>query len=201
MSKRNAILAAATKLFSENGFQGASMARLSKAANAAGGTIFHHFRNKEDLFVEILKDIEDSIASRYDRHKGERECRNGMETVESAVLFYLRLACDLEDRFLLLHRHFPYRMAETNAECRASLESIHNCLLDIFEEGIRLGMEDGSVRAESARDGAMILFAMVDGVVRFNTYKLYDAGALYNGLMSACRRLFAGEARNADCSP
>ncbi len=177
------------------------MAQLSKAANAAGGTIFHHFRNKEDLFVEILKDIGESIADGYDRHKRERKCRNGMETVESAVLFYLRLAGELEDRFLLLHRHFPYRMAETNADCRASLESIHNCLLDIFEEGILLGMEDGTVRAESARDGAMILFAMVDGVVRLDTYRLYDAGALFKGLMSACRRLFAGEARGSDCSP
>jgi hypothetical protein len=35
----------------------------------------------------------------------------------------------------------------------------------------------------------MVLFAMVDGIVRLNTYRVYDAGTLYNSLMAACRRL------------
>ena len=52
MSKRNAILAAATRLFSHNGFQGTAMAELSTVTGAATGTIFHHFKNKEDLFLQ-----------------------------------------------------------------------------------------------------------------------------------------------------
>jgi AcrR family transcriptional regulator len=191
MSKRNAILAAATRLFSENGFNGASMAELSRAAGAAGGTIFHHFKNKEDLFVEILRDLEKTIAERFAEHKKRRRGANGMETLKSAVTFYLNLAGEMDHRFLLLQRHFPYQMAETNPDCRSCLESIHNCLLEIFEEGIRMGVADGSVRAESARGGAMILFTLVDGIVRLNTYRLYDAGALYQSLMDACERLFA----------
>ncbi len=191
MSKRNAILAAATRLFSENGFKGASMAELSRAAGAAGGTIFHHFKNKEDLFVEILKGLETTISERYASHRKERKCANGMETVKAAVAFYVNLAGEMDHRFLLLQRHFPYQMAETNPDCRACLESIHNCLLEIFEEGIREGIADGSVRAESARGGAMILFTLVDGIVRLNTYRLYDAGALHVSLMDACERLFA----------
>jgi TetR/AcrR family fatty acid metabolism transcriptional regulator len=52
----------------------------------------------------------------------------------------------MEDPFLLLHRHFPYEMAETNPVCRSCLEAIYNCLLDIFEEGLRVGhWQDGSV--------------------------------------------------------
>ena len=191
MSKRNAILAAATRLFSENGFKGASMAELSREAGAAGGTIFHHFKNKEDLFVEILKNLEITIAERFAVHRKQRKCANGMETVKAAVAFYVNLAGEMDHRFLLLQRHFPYQMAETNSDCRSYLESIHNCLLEIFEEGIRTGIADGSVRAESARGGAMILFTLVDGIVRLNTYRLYDAGALYSSLMDACERLFA----------
>jgi hypothetical protein len=96
----------------------------------------------------------------------------------------------MEHRFLLLHRHFPYQMARKNEDCRSSLQSIHNCLLDVFEDGIRIGIKDGSIKTESARDCAMILFAMVDGIVRLNTFRLYDAGALYKSLMTACERLF-----------
>jgi hypothetical protein len=39
----------------------------------------------------------------------------------------------------------------------------------------------------------MVLFAMVDGIVRLNTYRVYDAGALYDSLMVACRRLLTGD--------
>ena len=38
----------------------------------------------------------------------------------------------------------------------------------------------------------MVLFAMVDGIVRLNTYRVYDAGTLYDSVMAACHRLLTG---------
>ncbi len=167
------------------------MAELSKATGAAGGTIFHHFKNKEDLFLNILEDVKGTILDEFAQYKENRDCRNGLEMVEGVVTFYLHLTGLMEDQFLLLHRHFPYQMAETNTVCRGYLESIYNCLLDIFEEGIRTGQQDGSVKTPSARNTAMIMFAMVDGIVRLNTYRIYDAGALYGSLMASCRSLLS----------
>jgi hypothetical protein len=37
----------------------------------------------------------------------------------------------------------------------------------------------------------MIVFAMIDGLVRFNSHQLYDAGALYGELLASCRRMLA----------
>lgn len=193
MSKRNAILETATRLFSRNGFKETSMAELSRTTGAAGGTIFHHFKNKEDLFLNILKDVQDTILSAFRQHKETARYENGLEMVEGVVTFYLHLTGVLEDQFLLLHRHYPYQMAETNTVCRSYLESVYNCLLDIFEEGISIGIEDGSVKVESPRNTAMVLFAMVDGVVRLNTYNLYHAGSLYHDLMASCRKILANE--------
>ncbi len=59
----------------------------------------------------------------------------------------------------------------------------------MFERAILLGQKDGSIRDMPARKTALIIFTMVDGLVRFNTYNLYDAGALYNDLIEACRRI------------
>jgi len=189
MSKRNAILAAATRLFSRNGFQGTAMAELSAATGAATGTIFHHFANKEALFLQVLKDVKEGILDQFDQHQRSRSAGNGIEMVEGAVAFYLHLAGAMEDQFLILHRHFPYQLAETSAVCRSHLEAIYTCLLDIFEEGIQRGMDDGSVCVDDPRKTAMVLFAMVDGIVRLNTYRVYDAGTLFDSLMTACRRL------------
>jgi AcrR family transcriptional regulator len=192
MSKRNAILASATRLFSRNGFQGTAMAELSTITGAATGTIFHHFKNKEDLFLQVLNDVKESILDQFDRHQQTRRDQKGIEQVEGVIAFYLNLAGSMEDQFLILHRHYPYQMAETSPVCRSYLESIYTCLLDIFEEGIQKGLQDGSVAVDSPRKTAMVLFAMVDGIVRLNTYRVYDAGTLYDNLMIACRRMLTG---------
>ena len=192
MSKRNAILSAATRLFSRNGFQGTAMAELSTVTGAATGTIFHHFKNKEDLFLQVLQDVKESILDQFRQHQERRPNQTGMAMVTDAVSFYLHLAGTMEDQFLILHRHFPYQMAETSPVCRSHLEAIYMCLLDIFEEGIDRGIDDGSVAVDDAHKTAMVLFAMVDGIVRLNTYRIYDAGTLYDSLMTACRRLLAG---------
>ena len=167
------------------------MAELSAATDAATGTIFHHFKNKEALFHQVLKDVKEDIVDQFDRHQKTRSVRSGMEMVETAVAFYLHLATTMEDQFLILHRHYPYQMAETSPVCRNHLEAIYTCLLDIFEEGIQAGTADGSVVVDDPRKTAMVLFAMVDGIVRLNTYRVYDAGTLYDSLMAACRRLLA----------
>jgi AcrR family transcriptional regulator len=191
MSKKNAILLAATALFSQKGYKGASMAELSKMTGAAGGTIFHHFKNKEDIFLNILGDIKETILDAFEQYRIGQTFTNGMELVEGAITFYLNLSGKMQDQFLLLHRHFPYEMAETNPVCQEHLESIYNCLLAIFEKGISIGQEDGSIHPVPTRHSAMILFSMVDGIVRYNTYRLYNAGALYDDLITSCRRMLA----------
>jgi len=189
MSKRNAILTAAASLFSTNGFKGTSMAELSRLTGAAGGTIFHHFKNKEDLFLNILGDLKETILAKFESHLATSHYNNGLAMVEGVVAFYLQLSEDMGDQFLLLHRHYPYQMAVTNPVCRQHLEAIFDCLLDIFEKGIVAGQKDGTVKSMSPRHTAMVLFAMADGIVRLNTYHLYNAGSLYNDLMAACRKI------------
>ena len=191
MSKRNAILAAATRLFSRNGFKETSMAELTKITGAAGGTIFHHFKNKEDLFLSILKDVQETVTRAFEEQTREQAHNKGMERVEHAVVSYLQLAATFEDQFLLIHRHYPYQMAETNPRCRSYLESVYNCLLDIFENCIAAGIKDGTIQASSPRNTAMVIFAMVDGITRLHTYNIYHAGSLYNDLIQSLRRLLA----------
>jgi AcrR family transcriptional regulator len=189
MSKKKVILLAATALFSEKGYDGASIAELSKMTGAAGGTIFHHFKNKEDLFLNILGEIKAAILDSFDQFQKAGNFANGLEFVEGAVSLYLKLTGQMQDQFLLLHRHFPYKMAETNPICREHLVSIYDCLLDIIEQGILAGQRDGSIGGVPARHSAMLLFSMVDGIARYNTYNLYDAGALYSDLIQLCRKI------------
>ncbi len=195
MTKRKAILATATRLFSRNGFQGTAMAELSTLTGAATGTIFHHFKNKEDLFLQVLETVRDEILDKIDQHRDDQASCNGLEQVKAVIARYLNLAGTMEDQFLILHRHFAYQMAETSSICRSHLESIYTCLLDIFESGIQKGIQDGSVTVDNPRKTAMILFAMVDGIARLNTYRIYDAGALFDNLIASSEDLLTRRIR------
>lgn len=191
MSKKKDIMDVATRLFSQRGFRETSMADLSKLTGVAQGTIFYHFENKEKLFLSILEEFKDDITREFERYIAGRTFETGLEMMEDAISFYLYLAGAMEDRFLLLHRHDAYELARVNPVCRTHLESIYSCLSDIFEKAIIRGQEDGSIGPVPAKKTALIIFAMVDGLVRFNTYSLYDAGALSNELIESCRRILS----------
>jgi AcrR family transcriptional regulator len=47
--KKQQIMNAALKLFVENGFHGTSTAEIAKTAGVATGTLFHHFKTKQEL--------------------------------------------------------------------------------------------------------------------------------------------------------
>ncbi|MBW1703930.1 MAG: TetR/AcrR family transcriptional regulator [Deltaproteobacteria bacterium] len=189
MSKKQAILQVATKLFSKKGFKDTSIADLANVIGTAQGTIFYHFNSKEQLFLSVLKSVKDGIIEEFERYLRERDFKIGLEMAEGAISFYLSLAGTREEWFLILHRHDAYELAAVNNSCRQNLEGIYNSILSIFEKAVLLGQDDGSIADMPARKTALIIFAMVDGLVRFNTYKLYDAGALYNELISSCRRI------------
>ena len=61
--KREAILRAATDVFSERGFFTAQVADVARAAGIAAGTVYLYFKSKDDLLVSIFeKTMREAIA-------------------------------------------------------------------------------------------------------------------------------------------
>ena len=56
-SRRQEILAAAQSCFVEKGYAGASLRYIADAANIPQGLIYHYFKNKEKLWVEVKLNI------------------------------------------------------------------------------------------------------------------------------------------------
>ena len=191
MSKKESILQAATWVFAKMGFKDTSMAELSKITGAAEGTIFYHFKNKETLFLAVLETVKLKIINEFDEYTAKKQFETGLGMVEEVISFYLYMAGHNPDLFMLLHRHDAYELAEVNPVCREYLEDTYNGLVDIFERAVNLGQEDGSIGPMPARKTALILFTLTDGLVRFNSYNLYNAGTLYNELIASCRRMLA----------
>jgi len=189
LSKKETILKAAARLFSEKGFKYTSMAELSKVTGAAEGTIFYHFKTKEDLFLSILERIRETVSTEIKNHFSSDRYSTGMEMMDGAVSFYLGLPGKMEDWFFVLHRHYTYDLAAVNSICKEHVDAIFNCFLDLFESAIIKGQKDGTISDLPARKTACIIFAAVDGLIRFNNYNLYNTNLLYIELIESCRRM------------
>ncbi|MBP2033456.1 AcrR family transcriptional regulator [Clostridium algifaecis] len=67
MDKKTLILKSALKLITENGFHGTPVSMIAKDSGVAAGTIYLHFKNKEDIFDELYiyvkADYNDAIVN------------------------------------------------------------------------------------------------------------------------------------------
>lgn len=71
--RRNQLLDTALRLFGEKGVENTSIKDIAEAAGVAQGLVYHYFRNKEDLLVEVLQrrspmlPLRDLLASLQDQ--------------------------------------------------------------------------------------------------------------------------------------
>jgi len=52
---RGRLLAAGARMFAQKGFAGASLEEIAELAGYTTGALYHHFANKEELFLELLQ--------------------------------------------------------------------------------------------------------------------------------------------------
>src|SRR5262252_2881514 len=81
-SRKREILQAALHCFTTIGFAGATLADIRVRAKASIGSIYHHFRSKEQLaaalYVEGLRNYQQSFLAELDRHRRAREAVRGL---------------------------------------------------------------------------------------------------------------------------
>ncbi len=162
------------------------MSEIAKVTGVADGTIFYHFKTKGDLFLAVLENFKEGIIRELKTFQDTADFNTGLAMVEGTISFYFSLAERMEDRFLLLHRHYPYQLAKNNPDYRKHLEEIYSCFIDLFDQAILKGQKDGSIRELHSKKQALLIFTLVDGLVRLETYNLYRAGPSYEDLIDTC---------------
>jgi AcrR family transcriptional regulator len=77
-ARRHEIISAARSCFARYGYEGATVRRLEEATGLSRGAIFHHFRDKESLFLAVAEDDAAAMA--------ETVARNGLVQVMRDLL-------------------------------------------------------------------------------------------------------------------
>ncbi|GIJ47461.1 TetR family transcriptional regulator [Virgisporangium aliadipatigenens] len=67
-ARRRQILAGARACFARHGYEGATVRRLEEETGLSRGAIFHHFRDKESLFLAVAEDDAAAMVATVAEH-------------------------------------------------------------------------------------------------------------------------------------
>jgi AcrR family transcriptional regulator len=143
-STRRQLLLAARDAFEQRGYRRATVAEIVARAQTARGTFYLYFRNKDDVFAQVMAENCEELLRATGRHYPQQDRR---EAVEAATRDYLRAfsrrrgiwramleafggANDVERQWLDLRDRFVQRIAvnlergQTTGEVRADVDPV-----------------------------------------------------------------------------
>lgn len=130
----------ALDLFGQKGYEDTSLAEIAREVGIKKPSIYNHFRSKDDLFVEVLKDL---IISEVKAYRMAQEEMNHLEPVENVRnlfdLFCQRLMTTKESLLWKRVTFFPPEpFKDLIQEHFVYFEEVTSSILvDIYEEGIK----------------------------------------------------------------
>jgi AcrR family transcriptional regulator len=132
------LMAAATRLFSERGYDRTSVQEIVEAAGVTKGALYHYFGSKDDLLHEIYGRLLRRQKERLDAYADadepvERRLRRAAADVVVTTIDNLD---DAKIFFRSMHQLSPEKQKQVRAERRL----YHERFRDLVEEGQRSGV-------------------------------------------------------------
>jgi TetR/AcrR family transcriptional regulator len=157
-SKMESIFQASIDIFSEKGFEKATMDEIAARANVAKGTIYYHFKSKEELFLFLVEEGFSVLMNRVEQQ---------LQTAGSAVD---KLTVILEEQLRFFHSYRDFCVillreswgtANRQLEFRRKIGTYTRIIEQILKEGMERGelIEVDVQTTSSAIFGAISLAA------------------------------------------
>jgi len=163
-SRREAILSAAERVFSEVGYANATMDAVAAEASLAKGSLYNYFDNKEDLCNQVLEHVIQSVwaENRVDLLAG----RSASEKIATLIDYWFDRLDYFRQFGRLVFEFWAAAAREQQAGPLAgTFSEIYRGSEEIVDSVLAQGIERGEFRHEiDASVGAALIIAMMDGV-------------------------------------
>jgi AcrR family transcriptional regulator len=182
------LLAEATRLFAEKGFNGTSVQEIVESAGVTKGAMYHYFSSKDELLFEIYHRLLGMQMSRLERiadGTGSAE-----ERLHGAAVDVLETSFRHLDELTVFFRSLNLLPAEKRKTVRAERRLYHERFRSLIEEGQREGAFRPDVPADIV---VQYFFGSVhqvstwyhpDGPMSVETISEYYVSLLLDGLRS-----------------
>ena len=202
--RKNEILDIADKLFAQKGFDGTSTNEILEAAGIARGTLYYHFKSKEDIMDALIERYSSRLLSAAKEISGDKT----RPVYERIIRSIMALKMDHSGKEIIDHIHKPQNALMHQKVQKAMLNGLTPILTEIILEGIEQGlfstpfpyecMEMLATYANTIFDGDIIELTEQERASRaqaliFNAERLLGAKS---GTLSFALQMFGNEQKN-----
>ena len=153
---RGQLIAIATRMFAERGYEDTSVEAVLREAGVSRGSLYHHFASKEALFEAVAEDVETSVGEQTLAAAGGSD--GPVAALRAGFLAWIRLAGDPVVRRILLID----APSVLGWERWRSMEERH--ALGLIRAVLQVIAEEGKLRPDLAGTLAHVLLASVNEV-------------------------------------
>lgn len=165
--KRDVILDTAARLFAERGFNNTPTSLLAKEAGVAEGTIFRHFRTKDDIFLTLINNVKNQLISDIEKYLEVRGPENALEKLESVIKSFYVFVKKNNMEFCLIFRDAPTRYGQRNDDVFLNIKEIYTYVTNYLKDAIDEGKAEGTIRSDiTSQEFADMLMSTMVGLVR-----------------------------------
>lgn len=160
-SSKEELLEAAIDLFATNGYAGTSIRDIASAVGRSVSNVYHHFRNKEDLWIAIL---EYSVRDLPERLRAVAYAEGPpLDNFQQLVRAHLQSS--------ILHRRetkiFFIDEERLSPDGKEINRSIQKEILDIYMEQLRILQSHGLIRTKQIRVLAFNVLGTINWFLRW----------------------------------
>ncbi len=197
--RKNEILDAADKLFTQKGFDGTSTNDILEAVGIARGTLYYHFKSKEDIMDSLIDRYSTGLLNRA-KEVAENKSIPVYERIVQTVMA-LNMNHD-SGKEIIEHIHKPQNALMHFKAQKAILNGLTPILTEIVEEGIEQGLcttpypyeaiEMLVVYTNTVFDGNMIDLTDEDRILRVKAFVFHTERLLgvEIGTLSLAHQIF-----------
>ena len=186
MSKRDAILKTAARLFALQGFDGTTTIQIAREAGVTEPLIYYHFKGKDDLFTHIIA----ATFSEYFSRIADLEQNPGSPFGQLQKL--IELQCDIaEERpneFQLIANTCPARLNDPDDICAGNVKKYRSRLLGYLIRCISEGVRSREFEQVPIGETAILIISLINGILRYRKMQQDPKKNLCKAAIDFCRR-------------
>jgi AcrR family transcriptional regulator len=158
---KQAILDTARSLFVQHGYEGLSIRDLADHCGVAKATIYHHFQDKQALFMSVLeRDVQMVHERLTEAALGDQDC---LQKLHTAIHIYCALMSERRSIMLSTMREICGMEVQLREFMQRKRDLMLGPMVTILEQGIAAGV----FRPVDVEKAALSLLGMLHGFITF----------------------------------
>lgn len=177
--KREEIILAASKVFTEKGFHQATIRDISKASGLGPGTIYNYVEKKEDILYLIYNKLTTMLTKSL--METIENNNDPLEQLKEALKKTIEIVWDNQDLILLMYQE----TAALDKESVSTVLSRESDYVTLMEKILERGRKKGVIRNKNTRIAADIIVYLLAFVPlrRWNLKKRFNEKQIKSGLI------------------